>query len=241
MSVKKGFLLILSMAIITIFILSTGCAEHQWRMEDRYPLSKNDFLLFERQEIGVETFRISKSGYAETALFGGNKIYYKSGTLSEEDMAELSEFIEESGFFRLRGTYRSFLHLDSVEYFAMSIRGEDEIKTVYVYNPTTPDEFYDVWQYLTKEVEPKLQDEIRYGTYIMARMEDYLRYENVISEEDLKAHPYLEQAINNLGWFVYVGFLDDSELDDYIVSGNDFFEVTFEEKHYFIRIYEKIE
>jgi hypothetical protein len=156
-------------------------------------------------------------------------------------MAELSEYIKESGFFRLRGTYRSIFTLDSLEYFGMSIRGEDEIKTVYVYSEL-PDPFSDVLGFLRKEVEPKLQDEIRHGTYIMARMQNYSLVGDIISaisEEDLKAHPYLEQAIKNLGWFVYIGSLDDSKLMDYITPGKDYFCINLEGEKFFIWVYEQ--
>jgi len=235
--IKRILILIGLATILTIFMVFSGCTSHQWRMDDRYPLGENDFLLFESKEGGgLETFRISKSGYAEKS---GNKDLYKSGTLSEEDMTELYEYIKESGFFRLRGTYRYIYNLGNyLEYFGMSIRGEDEIKTVYAYSEL-PDPFSDVLGYLSKEVEPKLQDEIRHGTYIMAEMTESLRYENVISEEDLKAHPFLEQAINNLGWFVYVGSIDDTKLMDYITPGKDYFCINLEGEKFCIWVYEQ--
>lgn len=236
---RKWLLSWLAAIILTGSIAFSGCVNGDWRMDDKYPLGDDDFLLFEIRESAYEIIRISKSGYVENVAFSQDIFKYKSGTLSEEDMSKLSEYIKNSGFFRLRGSYKSILKLDSLDYYGISVKGEDKIKTVYVY-AEAPDPFYDVLSYLRKEVETKLQEETRYGTYVMVRMINYSVGKNDINEDDLKAHPLLEEAINNPGWFTYVGSLDDTDLEDFITQGKDYFYITFEEKQFFIGIYEWI-
>jgi len=229
MVIKRRCLLIVIVSAILVSALTfSGCTQQGSEISD-------DYLLFERAEAGDEYLHISKSGDVQNTIFSGSKIYkYTSGTLSEGEMKELSEFIEKSGFFRLRGAY-----LHHYDYFRISVYREGKVKTVYEdYRGEVPVPFEEVVRYLGEKVELKLQDETRYGTFIKAEKEKGFSSENVLSEEDLKEHPFLDQAINNLSWFVYIGSLDDTELENFITPGKNSFYVTFEDEQFRIGIYE---
>lgn len=125
MFIRRKYLLVgLALTILISSIAFSSCAEQDWRMDDKYPLGDDDFMLFEIRQAAYETFRIGKSGYTEYIGYDSDIFKYKSGTLSEGDMSKLYKFIKNSEFFRLRGSYKNIFTLDRLDYFGMSVQGE---------------------------------------------------------------------------------------------------------------------
>jgi hypothetical protein len=246
---RKCLLIGLAVAILVTCIAFSSCIFRLSPPEglpEGYDLG-DDYLLFQVSEVGQETFRISKSGDVEYVIFSSPVIYrYDSGKLSEEDMKELSEFLENSRFFDLKDVYYPYFEINepyhTYDYFTISVYREGEIKTVYDYgSAAAPDSFYDVLSYLRKKVEPKLQNNPRYGIFIMAERTKSKIDESILIDEDIGEYSLITQAISNPGWFIYVGSLDDTELDDYISSVKDDFYAIFKGEQFYIGVYERTE
>ncbi len=209
------------------------------------------------QEImtGLEhiSFRISKSGYAEYAEFSScpisHRTYnlcidtYKSGTLSEEDMENLSEFIEDNRFFELKDVYECPKDVDCEGGTRLSILIDGGVKSVVESCGDVPDSFYSIIYYLEDIILPQLECDRRTGSFIMARMVDYYLPEIYApGEDDLKSRPFLAEAIQNHGWLIYTGALNNPELEEYSYADNrDYFQVKVDNELFNITVYEKTE
>ncbi len=246
MSIKRYRLLIVILAIMVSSIAFSGCTllyGNNGSFEDL----GDDYLLWESSGLENRTLRISKSGYAEYVEFGSTYgterlIEYKTGQLSEQDMEKLSEYIENIGFFRLRNAYHSSHNICVEAAWGLSVFRDGKVKSVYEYGIDAPEAFYDAVYYLYDIIRPQLQDVSRYGTFIKAEKKDnYLKGSEInnLSEENLKSHPFLAEAIQNPGWLIHVGSLDNTELEDYITQDRNYFFLSFEGSNFHVKVYER--
>ncbi len=217
----------------------------------------NDYLLLEVIIMGFEniSFRISKSGYVEYAEFSSclisNHNYglcidtYKSGTISKEDMENLSKFIEDNRFSELKNSYLCPVDVDCEGGSRLSILLDGGVKSVYESCNEAPESFYDIINYLEDIILPKLESDHRTGSFIMARMvEAECSFLEIYApgEDELKSQPFLDEAIQNDGWLIYSGPLNNTELEGYPLASNaDYFQVKVDNELFNITVYEKTE
>lgn len=201
--IKKYRYLIIIIVLIN-FIALTACTS---KTPIEY-LSDDDYILYNSSsDIENVYLSISKSGYAEFVYYLEEIMSYKSGTLTEKEMKDISEVIKENRFFDLKNEYHSVIEkADEDTYNMISIQREDMEKTVFDYTASeAPDVFYNVLSYLWDIQQEKLQDDSRYGIFIIARKVDSLSPPvTKFSEEELEEYPYLLKAVNHPYHFIYV-------------------------------------
>ncbi len=172
-------------------------------------LSNDDYLLYKSGGNMENSYlSISKTGFTEFFYYLEEIKSYKSGTLTEKEMKDLTEVIEENRFFDLEDEYHSqFENANEDVYNMISVQREDGEKIVFDYTASeAPDLFYNVLSYIWDIEQEKLQDDPRYGIFIIAKKVDSLSPPvTKYNEDELGEHPYLLAAVNHSWHFIYTG------------------------------------
>lgn len=242
---KRLTLIKLIISILIISITFSGCTLLRGNpFEDL----GDDYLYWEWIGLDGRTLRINKSGYAEYTELGSQWLgEYRTGKLSENDMEELSDYIENSGFFRLGGYYPRLLNVMVESIAGISVSRDGKVKSVYEYGISAPKAFYDVEDYLFDVIIPKLQHSSKYGTFIevenISKIRSIAGEEIKIDKEDLKSNLFLKEAIENPCWLIHINSSELGELENYIIENKDEgkFGLIFEDKKYRLDIFERDE
>ena len=210
-------------------------------MGNIFPEDLGDYYLsMQLWAFGVlDNLCISKSGFIEYATLDSGLLYnHKIGKISKESIEKLSELIEDSGFFNFKDVYESPEDSEDEGSIKISVFRDGEVKSVEP-GVGTPGSFYSLVSYLQKQVIKRLQDDLRYGTFIKAEKLVSSTSKKIISNEELEAHPLLAKAIQNPGWLIYVDTLTNAGLDDYIANNECYFYLNFEGNNFKVSVYEK--
>ncbi len=168
----------------------------------------------------------------------------KCGHLSPAEVKNLFDLIKRGGFFQMKDAYggEGMVSEDDILELCASIGGT--VKTVYARPPSfIPKQLSEIVQAI-KGVVGDLQEDKRFGAFFRGEKLDEARASSLaskfkfipLSEEQFKDHPYLREAIESLGQFVYAGSGKDIYLNSPI-KGHNFLLVATPEGKFQLDIY----